>query len=238
MGYEKGMKVTAAIWGVLYLVIYAVWSCPVFPVKIVLGVLLCIGIIGSMIDVDAGTFGGKKFWQRLAATGLLLAIALFAGIPVKPGYTSKPTLPNTATEEGVLSSGVFRVLNSLGEPVSLDARKKPVLFISKVGDLKANEQVLKRVSIMEESKRPYIVGVYLDIDHLKSDMESINTEVKKYIPDQQVLYMLDPPPFPGTPAFFFINPEGKKIGADKVDTVLGLLDVWERILSKEVGNKN
>jgi hypothetical protein len=197
---------------------------PVFPIyKFLLGICVCLGGLASWFLWVEGSSCNKK-WQSLTAAAFLIFVSFYAG------YI--PTTDKVAGNQSVdVKHGIIQalpVITTNGEPFSLDLRQKPAILIAPWSD--ESDKILQRIGSIDADKRPYIVGVYLDQKNLHADMQKLEEKINDFAKGSEVYFMLEPPPFKGTPAFLYVY-NNELMAANTASSVNGMLELWDRVLS-------
>jgi hypothetical protein len=184
---------------------------------------MCLGGLASWFLWVEGSPCDKK-WQSLLAAIFLILVAFYAGyLPTSEKVTGNQS---TDVKHGIIQA--LPVITTKGEPFSLDLRQKPAILI--VPWSEESDKMLQRIGSIDADKRPYIVGVYLDQKNLHADMQKLEEKVNDFAKGSEVYFMLEPPPFKGTPAFLYVYND-ELMAANTSSSVMGMLELWDKVLS-------
>jgi hypothetical protein len=222
---KKAAAVFAVAWLISSLPLLAMKMFhPVFPIyKFLLSICVCFGgLAGWFLWVEDSSCNKK--WQALPAAAFLILVAFCGGyIPTTDTATGNQSVD---VKHGIIQ--VLPVITAQGDPFSLDLRQKPAILIAPWSD--ESDKILQRIGSIDADKRPYIVGVYLDQKNLHADMQKLEEKINDFAKGSEVYFMLEPPPFKGTPAFLYVY-NNELMAANTASSVNGMLELWDRVLS-------
>lgn len=191
-------------------------------------------LVGSLILATVLIAWADKFRTgariHLLVAGVAILLICMTAVPLSLKQPENSFVKVNATPTGILT-GKLNLIDMKARSATINIKERPAVFVAPwCGGC---EEILKRLSTIKPSKRPYVVGVYIDPTHLKAEIDKLQEKVDRLAPGSEVYVLLETPPVKAVPGFAYVTDDNQLMVSDNEQTVAGMLRLWNEVLSKK-----